>query len=101
MDRLTQIENEIYQTRNQSGQDPLNYPIKLNNKIGALLGAVEGVEGRPTAQSYEVFTELSARLDQQLGWLNDIVDRDIPSFNRDWLVPRGLKPLEKKMIAPE
>jgi photosystem II stability/assembly factor-like uncharacterized protein len=100
-DKLSKVEEEIYQVRNQSGQDPLNYPIKLNNKIGALLGAVEGVEGRPTAQSYEVFKELSARLDQQLNWLNDIVDRDVTNFNRTWLVPRGLAPLEKKMIAAE
>jgi len=33
---LTAVEVEVYQVKNQSGQDPLNYPIKLNNKIAAL-----------------------------------------------------------------
>lgn len=35
------VEEEIYQVRNERNQDPLNYPIRLHNKIGALLGAVE------------------------------------------------------------
>ena len=90
-EKLGNIEQELYQVRNQSSQDPLNYPIKLNNKLAALLGAVEGVEGRPTAQSYEVFKELSARLDQQLNWLNTIFTVDVPKFNTDWL--RGMEPI--------
>jgi hypothetical protein len=98
-DKLGAVEEEIYQVRNRSNQDPLNYPIKLNNKIGALMGAVEGVEGRPTAQSYEVFNELSARLDQQLNWLEQILTRDLPAFNQQWIVPKGLVPIERK--APE
>ena len=83
--------------RNQSNQDPLNYPIKLNNKIGALMGAVEGVAGRPTAQSYEVFNELSARLDQQLNWLEQILSRDLPAFNEEWVKRLGLPPIERKV----
>lgn len=89
--KLSRVEEELYQVRNQSSQDPLNYPIKLNNKLAALLGAVEGVDGRPTAQSFEVFRELSARLDQQLNWLNTIFTVDVPKFNNDWL--RGVEPI--------
>ncbi|MGQ0562523.1 MAG: WD40/YVTN/BNR-like repeat-containing protein [Gemmatimonadota bacterium] len=100
-EKLSKVEAEIYQVRNQSSQDPLNYPIRLNNKIAALLGAAEGVAGRPTAQAHEVFNELGARLDQQLAWLNGILERDLPSFNRVWLEPRGLPPIEKRMIAAE
>lgn len=93
-DELSKVEEEIYQVRNRSSQDPLNYPIKLNNKIAALLGAVEGVEGRPTAQTYEVFSELSARLDRQLARLNAIIAHDVAAFNRTWLAPRGIAPVE-------
>jgi photosystem II stability/assembly factor-like uncharacterized protein len=100
-DKLGAVEEEIYQVRNQSNQDPLNYPIKLNNKIAALMGAVEGVEGRPTAQSYEVFSELSARLDQQLNWLEQILTHDLPQFNEQWVVKRGLKPIERKVEPPK
>ncbi|MFZ5623440.1 MAG: WD40/YVTN/BNR-like repeat-containing protein [Gemmatimonadota bacterium] len=67
--RLSAIEGEIYQVKNRSGQDPLNYPIKLNNKIAALAGVVASTEARPTRQSYAVFEELSAALDRQLGLL--------------------------------
>jgi photosystem II stability/assembly factor-like uncharacterized protein len=92
-DKLSRVEEELYQVRNQSNQDPLNYPIKLNNKLAALLGAVEGVEGRPTAQSFEVFRELSARLEQQLNWLNQIFTQDVPRLNNEWLRPARLEPI--------
>ncbi len=64
--KLSAVEGEIYQVRNQSSQDPLNYPIKLNNKIAALAGVVGGTDAKPTAQSYTVFNDLSAQLDRQL-----------------------------------
>jgi hypothetical protein len=49
--KLSEIENELYQTKNQSSQDPLNYPIKLNNKIAAVLGVVQMSDTAPTRQS--------------------------------------------------
>ena len=64
--KLSAVEGEIYQVRNQSGQDPLNYPIKLNNKIAALSGVVGGAAAKPTSQSYTVFNDLSSQLDRQL-----------------------------------
>ncbi|HEY8166660.1 MAG TPA: hypothetical protein VIF83_13995, partial [Gemmatimonadaceae bacterium] len=63
---LASIEGEIYQVKNQSGQDPLNYPIKLNNKIAALAGVASDSDTRPTAQTREVFRILSAQLETQL-----------------------------------
>jgi photosystem II stability/assembly factor-like uncharacterized protein len=95
-EKLSKVEEELYQVRNQSNQDPLNYPIKLNNKIGALMGAVEGVEGRPTAQTYEVFNELVARLEQQLNWLEEIFNKDLPEFNRNFIEWKKLEPIERK-----
>jgi hypothetical protein len=64
--RLSAVEGEIYQVKNQSSQDPLNYPIKLNNKIAALSGVVGGAAAKPTSQSYTVFNDLSSQLDRQL-----------------------------------
>ena len=66
MKPLTAVEEEVYQVRNRSGQDPLNYPIKLNNKIAALSGVIEASDNKPTDQSYTVFDELAALLDKQL-----------------------------------
>ncbi len=57
--KLSDVEQEIYQVRNQSGQDPLNFPIKLNNKLAALVGQVEGGEYEPTDPQRQVFEHLS------------------------------------------
>lgn len=62
LEELSRIESTIYQVKNQSNQDPLNYPIKLNNKLASLQGIVESGEARPTDDSYKVFSELKAEL---------------------------------------
>jgi photosystem II stability/assembly factor-like uncharacterized protein len=64
--QLSHIEEELYQVKNQSGQDPLNYPIRLNNRLAALERSVETGDARPTAAAYTVFRELSTQLDQLL-----------------------------------
>ena len=79
--KLLAIEEELYQTRNRSGQDPLNFPIKLNNRLAALGSSVESGEARPTAAAYVVFKELSADLDAVLGRLDSVVATDVASFN--------------------
>ena len=81
MKPLTMVEEEVYQVKNRSGQDPLNYPIKLNNKIAALAGVVESSDNKPTDQSYTVFKELSARLDAQLQALDKTVKTELPRLN--------------------
>jgi hypothetical protein len=78
--RLSSIEGEIYQVRNQSSQDPLNYPIKLNNKIAALSGVVGGADAKPTSQSYIVFNDLSSQLDRQLSAMRDVL-AGLPAIN--------------------
>jgi hypothetical protein len=90
--KLGGVEETLYQVRNQSGQDPLNYPIQLNNKIAALMGAVEGVDGRPTRQAYQVFEELNAKLDAQVRILRQIYDVDLSAFN-NLLRSKGLEPI--------
>jgi photosystem II stability/assembly factor-like uncharacterized protein len=81
MKPLTMVEEEAYQVRNRSGQDPLNYPIKLNNKIAALQGVVESAENKPTDQAYTVFKELSGRLDAQLEKLQAALKSELPRLN--------------------
>jgi photosystem II stability/assembly factor-like uncharacterized protein len=81
MKPLTMVEEEVYQVRNRSGQDPLNYPIKLNNKIAALMGVIESADHRPTDQTYEVFKELSAELEKQLQQMNSTIKTELPRLN--------------------
>jgi photosystem II stability/assembly factor-like uncharacterized protein len=73
VDKLTDLEGDLYQYRNRSSQDPLNYPIRLNNKLAALQSIVESGDARPTDQAYAVFKELSAQLDRDLARLDAVV----------------------------
>jgi hypothetical protein len=91
IDRLSAIESEIYQVKNQSGQDPLNYPIRLNNKIAALSGVVGGTDAKPTSQSYIVFNDLSAQLDRQLSAMRGALII-LPAVNAS-LKAAGLPPI--------
>ncbi len=77
LDELSKIEENLYQVKNQSGQDPLNFPIRLNNRLAALGRSVETGDARPTAGSYQVFKELSAELDQQLTALNTLLQNKL------------------------
>jgi photosystem II stability/assembly factor-like uncharacterized protein len=79
---LNAIEEEIYQVRNQSNQDPLNFPIKLNNRIAALRRTVETGDARPTNASYMVFKELSDELDMQLVKLKALESGELVAFNK-------------------
>jgi hypothetical protein len=90
-DNLSAIESQIYQVKNQSGQDPLNYPIRLNNKIAALAGVVGGVDAKPTTQSYTVFKDLSDQLDRQLSTLRTTLML-LPALNTP-LKRAGLPPI--------
>ncbi|HEY6212679.1 MAG TPA: hypothetical protein VIW45_10355, partial [Vicinamibacterales bacterium] len=79
---ISAAEGEIYQVKLQSSQDPLNFPIKLNNKIAALQGVVESADTRPTEQTYSVFRTLSNSLDEQLSKLDAAVKTKLPAVNQ-------------------
>ncbi len=81
-DKLKTVEDVLIQSKSESRQDPLNYPILLDNKIAALAGVVSRADAKPTDQAYEVFKELSAQADTQLIKLKDIFDTDVAAFNR-------------------
>lgn len=63
---ISDIEKELYQTQNKSGQDPLNYPIRLNNKLAHLNSIVGTGEFRPTDGAEEVRVEITRQIDIQL-----------------------------------
>jgi hypothetical protein len=96
---MVAIEEALYQTKNQSSQDPLNFPIRLNNKLAALGGVVTGAESAPNEQSYAVYDELVGQIDAQLQKLAQIMKTDVPAFNqlvRDQNIPAvTVKPPER------
>jgi hypothetical protein len=80
--RLASVQDELVQMNIREGNDVLTYPAKLNNLIAALAPVVAATDTAPTAQSYAVFTDLSARLDRQLDRLDAIMEREVEAFNR-------------------
>lgn len=79
---LTSIEETLYQTKSKSGQDPLNFPIRINDKLSGLFDVVNSGVAAPSKQSKEVYAELSSQADAQLNKLKKIVGEDIPKFNQ-------------------
>ncbi len=81
LDDMKKIEEALYQTKNRSGQDPLNYPVRLNNKLAALGNEADGSDFRPNSQVKAVYSEVTAKIDEQLQMLNKIFSDRIPKFN--------------------
>jgi photosystem II stability/assembly factor-like uncharacterized protein len=91
-DSLSSVEDSVYQTKNKSGEDPLNFPVRLNNQIAALMGFVEAGDRRPPPQAYEVFSVLSPKLDTQLGRYDTSVKLYLDKLNA-LLKAQGLAPI--------
>jgi photosystem II stability/assembly factor-like uncharacterized protein len=89
---LSAVEGEIYQVRNQSNQDPLNFPIRTNNRLASLLRVAVTGDGVPTGNVVPIFNDLVAELKQHTDRLQQVIAADLPTMNR--IVQRlGLEPV--------
>ena len=79
--KLSDIEKTLYQTQNRSNQDPLNFPIRLTNKLGHINNLVMRNDFPPTAQDMAVRDELTQAIDEQLTIYTTLMKKDIPAFN--------------------
>jgi photosystem II stability/assembly factor-like uncharacterized protein len=94
-DALTEVEEELIQPRSKAHEDPLNYPIKLNNKLAALASVVASADAAPTRQSREVYADLAARTDRALHRLQEVFATELDAFNatvRDAAIPAVVVP---------
>ena len=80
--KLTTIEETVYQVQNRSDQDPLNFPIRLNNYIGALGRSVMAGDSAPTAQAYIIEDELAKRLALEQRAFDELMSSELPALNR-------------------
>ena len=78
---LSTIEKVLYQTQNRSRQDPLNFPIRLTNKLGHLNSLVTLNDFPPTEQDERVRKELTAAVEEQLQKYEDLMEEDLKIFN--------------------
>ncbi len=79
--KLTGIEGEIHQYRSKSGEDPLNYPVMLNDRLAGLMGFVLSGQMRPPQQSRDVYAGLTKALDVQLNALKAVEAHEVVAFN--------------------
>ena len=96
--KLTAVEDVLIQSKSKSNEDPLNYPVKLNNRMAELVSVIESAPSAPTQQSYEVFQMLSSQMDEQLAKWKEILGTDVPAFNdlvKKQDIPAVLLPAER------
>lgn len=79
-----EIEKALYQTQNRSNQDPLNFPIRLTNKLAHLNSLVSIDDFPPTEQDMAVKNELSGKIKTQLSAFDALVDKEIDAFNNEF-----------------
>ena len=83
-DDFSKIEKALYQTKNRSGQDPLNFPIKLTNKLAHLNSLVSMDDFPPTQQDIAVKNDLTQKINVELTKFNQLVSNEIKSFNEQF-----------------
>jgi len=79
--KLSNIEKALYQTQNRSNQDPLNFPIRLTNKLGHINNLVIRNDFPPTAQDIAVRDELTQAINAQLDTYTSLMKNDVTAFN--------------------
>ncbi|WP_289644186.1 WD40/YVTN/BNR-like repeat-containing protein [Maribacter aestuarii] len=81
-ERLGEVEKALYQTQNRSGQDPLNFPIKLTNKLGHLNSLVAIDDFPPTEQDIAVKNELTSKINAELKIFDEVNSKELQEFNQ-------------------
>ena len=96
----SEVEANIYQVRNRSGQDPLNFPIRVNNRLANLMSMAEQGDGRPGNQMPEIFGILVDELSGYTGRLLEVWATDLAVMNRE-LERLGLDPVNPACDSEE
>ncbi|WP_124980201.1 VPS10 domain-containing protein [Nonlabens xiamenensis] len=82
--KFSEVEKALYQTQNRSGQDPLNFPIRLTNKLAHLNSLAQIGDFAPTQQSIEVKNELTQEIMKELNAFDQVLNSDIREFNKQF-----------------
>jgi hypothetical protein len=80
--KMTAVEEALYQTKIHASEDPLNFPIRLDDKLNGVANSASLGDYRPTAQAVQVRNDLTAAIDVQLAKLHGIWDADLARFNQ-------------------
>lgn len=80
--KLSCLEKELIQTRNESSQDPINYPVKLDNQFAYLYSVVHAQDARPSGGCYTRFEDLKQKWADKRREYREILDRELKDFER-------------------
>ena len=75
------IEEALYQTKLEARQDPLNFPIRLNDKLAGVMWTASIGDHAPTASAIAVRDELVLAIDAQLAALDEVLGAQLDAFN--------------------
>ena len=81
--KMTAIEEALYQTKNRSSQDPLNFPIRLNDKLASVADSAAAGDFAPTAQQRAVYAQLVQKIDAELAQAARVWDDGPAGAERD------------------
>jgi len=81
LEDLKSVEEALYQTKNRSGQDPLNFPIRLNDKLAGVASTASTGDYRPTDQAYAVRDLLEQQIEEQMDRYREVIRVQLPNFN--------------------
>ena len=97
---VSAVEENVYQVRNQSGQDPLNFPIKVNNRLANLMSMAERGDGAPINSMPEIFGILTTELKGYTDQLAKVYKTDLVAVNKE-LLRLHLAPLDPQCEKAE
>ena len=80
--QLTSIEEALYQTKSKSGQDVLNFPIRINDKLAGLYGVAASGQNAPSKQAREAYADLAGQADVQIDKLKKVLTTDVATLNK-------------------
>jgi hypothetical protein len=81
-EKLRAVEETLIQVNYRGARDRLNLPAKLNAKLAELPSVVAAADYAPPQQTYDVFHDLTERIDQQVQRLHEIIETDVVEFQR-------------------
>jgi hypothetical protein len=96
--KLTAVEGVIYEYRSKAGEDPLNYGVKLNDRLAGVTSVLQSGQMPPSRQAKEVFAGLTKLLQVQLDALKSLESTDLKAFNA-LLQAQSLAPIVPKTPA--
>ena len=81
-EKMAAVEEKLIQTMTEAGQDPINYPPKLDNQFAYLLSIVNYQDAKPTSGCYERFDDLKREFQPIRENLDSIIENDLKDFNK-------------------